>query len=94
MGCHFHWSPLVLIRVTMTVQRYVHDILQPHMYPLMQQLPEAIFQQDNARPHTARVSKTVSALLLPFLSLPDPQICLQSSISETFWDVELGIPRV
>ncbi|GFW05596.1 uncharacterized protein TNCV_4983661 [Trichonephila clavipes] len=25
--------------------------------------------------------KTVSALLLPFLGLPDPQICLQSSIS-------------
>ncbi|GFX98450.1 uncharacterized protein TNCV_4002191 [Trichonephila clavipes] len=29
---------------------------------------------------------TVSALLLPFLGLPDPQICLQSSISGIIWD--------
>ncbi|GFU53543.1 uncharacterized protein TNCV_3169671 [Trichonephila clavipes] len=52
--------------------------------PHMQRLPGVIFQ-NNARPHTARVSqdchKTVSALLLPFLGLPDLQICLQSSIS-------------
>ncbi|GFW67795.1 uncharacterized protein TNCV_3871261 [Trichonephila clavipes] len=27
--------------------------------------------------------KTVSVLLLPFLGLPDPQICLQSNISGT-----------
>ncbi|GFS75992.1 transposable element Tcb2 transposase [Trichonephila clavipes] len=33
--------------------RYVHDILQPHVLPLMQWLPGAIFQQDNARPHTS-----------------------------------------
>ncbi|GFV58276.1 transposable element Tcb1 transposase [Trichonephila clavipes] len=51
------WSPLVLIRGTMTAQWYVHDILQPHVFPLMQRLPGAIFQQDNARPHTARVAQ-------------------------------------
>ncbi|GFV69783.1 transposable element Tcb1 transposase [Trichonephila clavipes] len=77
-------SPLVLIRGTMTAQRYVHDILQPHVLSLMQQLPGAIFQQDNARPHTVRV-------LLPFLGLPDPQICLQLSISGIIWDGELGM---
>ncbi|GFX88785.1 transposable element Tcb2 transposase [Trichonephila clavipes] len=48
-------SPLVLIRDAMTAQRYVHDILHPHVLPLMQWLPGDIFQQDNARPHTARV---------------------------------------
>ncbi|GFT25848.1 transposable element Tcb1 transposase [Trichonephila clavipes] len=37
-------SPQVLIRGTMTAQRYVHDILQPHVLPLMQRLPGAIFQ--------------------------------------------------
>ncbi|GFW20967.1 transposable element Tcb2 transposase [Trichonephila clavipes] len=47
-------SPLVLTRGTMTAQRYVQDILQLHVLP---RLPEAIFQQDNARPHTARVSQ-------------------------------------
>ncbi|GFU21699.1 transposable element Tcb1 transposase, partial [Trichonephila clavipes] len=63
-------SPLVLIRGTMTAQRYVHDILQPHVLPLMQRLPGAIFQQDNAR------SSTVTTLPWP----PNPQICHQSSI--------------
>ncbi|GFU20108.1 transposable element Tcb2 transposase [Trichonephila clavipes] len=32
------WSPLILIRGTMTAQWYVHDILQPHVMPLMQRL--------------------------------------------------------
>ncbi|GFV54222.1 uncharacterized protein TNCV_3467371 [Trichonephila clavipes] len=38
--------------------------------------------------------KTESALLQPFLGLPDPQVCLQSSISGIIWDGELDIPRV
>ncbi|GFS94819.1 transposable element Tcb1 transposase [Trichonephila clavipes] len=50
-------SPLVLIRSTTTAQRHVPNILQSHMLPLMQRLPGAIFQQYNARPHTARVSR-------------------------------------
>ncbi|GFU52480.1 transposable element Tcb2 transposase [Trichonephila clavipes] len=41
----------------MTAQRYVHDILQLHVLPLMQRLQGANFQQDNARPHTARKSQ-------------------------------------
>ncbi|GFY06923.1 transposable element Tcb2 transposase [Trichonephila clavipes] len=41
----------------MTAQRYVHDILQPHVLPLMHRLPGAIFQQHNARIQTARVSQ-------------------------------------
>ncbi|GFV18136.1 transposable element Tcb2 transposase [Trichonephila clavipes] len=80
--------PLVLIRGTMTAQRYVPDILQPHALPLKQRLPGAIFQQDHARPHTARCHKTVSTLLLPFLGLSNPQIYLQSSISGVIWDDE------
>ncbi|GFX81962.1 transposable element Tcb2 transposase [Trichonephila clavipes] len=62
-------SLLVLIRATMTAQRYAHDILQAHVLPLMQRLPGAIFQQDNARPHTVRVSqdclRTVNTLPWP-----------------------------
>ncbi|GFS60420.1 transposable element Tcb2 transposase [Trichonephila clavipes] len=50
-------SPLVLIRGSMTAQRYAHDILQSHVLPLMQRLPGAIFQQDNAPSPTARVSQ-------------------------------------
>ncbi|GFU64656.1 uncharacterized protein TNCV_3578901 [Trichonephila clavipes] len=36
--------------------------------------------------------KTGFTLLLPFLGLHDPQICLKSSISGIIWDGELGIP--
>ncbi|GFX42300.1 transposable element Tcb1 transposase [Trichonephila clavipes] len=61
MGCHF-----LQYAVAPSIdpwhhdsQRYVHDILQPHVLPLMQRLPGAIFQQDNARPHMARVLTTL-----------------------------------
>ncbi|GFU40046.1 transposable element Tcb1 transposase [Trichonephila clavipes] len=50
-------SSLVLIRGTMTALQYIHDILQPHVLPLMQRLPGASFGQDNTRPHMARVSQ-------------------------------------
>ncbi|GFW75561.1 transposable element Tcb1 transposase [Trichonephila clavipes] len=53
----------------MTAQWYVHDILQPHVLPLMQWLPGAVFKQGNARPYTARLSQeylhTVTALPWP-----------------------------
>ncbi|GFT20927.1 transposable element Tcb1 transposase [Trichonephila clavipes] len=62
-------SLLVVIRGTMTAQWYVHDILQPHVFSLMQRLPEAIFQEDNAQLHTERVSqdclRTVTTLPWP-----------------------------
>ncbi|GFW74246.1 uncharacterized protein TNCV_2524501 [Trichonephila clavipes] len=87
-------SPLVLIRGTMTTQRYVHDILQPLVLPLMQRLPGALFQQDNAQPHTVRVSQYCLRTVTTFLAPLDPQICLQSSISGIIWDGELGITRV
>ncbi|GFX21339.1 transposable element Tcb2 transposase [Trichonephila clavipes] len=38
--------------------------------------------------------KTISALFLPFLYLPSPQIGLQSSISGIIWDGKFGIPQV
>ncbi|GFW09645.1 transposable element Tcb1 transposase [Trichonephila clavipes] len=53
----------------MTVQRYVHDILQPHVLPLIQRLPGSIFQQDSARPHMARVSQDC---LCTVITLPWP----------------------
>ncbi|GFT28685.1 uncharacterized protein TNCV_4832471 [Trichonephila clavipes] len=61
----------------------------------MKRLPGVIFQQDNAQPHTARVSqdclRTVTSLPWPARS---PDLCLQSNISGIIWDDELGIPRV
>ncbi|GFX85558.1 DDE_3 domain-containing protein [Trichonephila clavipes] len=52
------------MRGTLTGQRYVDDILRPHVGPC---LPGAIFQQDNSHPHTARVAQD---FLRPFLTLP------------------------
>ncbi|GFV49453.1 transposable element Tcb2 transposase [Trichonephila clavipes] len=49
--------PLLLIHGTKTVQWYAHDLLQPHVFPLMAGLPGDIFQQDNARTHIARMSQ-------------------------------------
>ncbi|GFV46654.1 transposable element Tc1 transposase [Trichonephila clavipes] len=45
------------MRGTLTGQLYVDDILRPHVGPFLNGLPGAIFQQDNARPHTARVAQ-------------------------------------
>ncbi|GFT07179.1 transposable element Tcb2 transposase [Trichonephila clavipes] len=50
-------STLIVMRGTLTGQRYVDDILRPHVGPFLNGLPGAIFQQDNARPHTARVAQ-------------------------------------
>ncbi|GFX38393.1 integrase catalytic domain-containing protein [Trichonephila clavipes] len=44
------------MRGTLTGQRYVDDILRPHVGHFLNGLPGAFFQQDNAPPHTARVA--------------------------------------
>ncbi|GFU36560.1 transposable element Tcb2 transposase [Trichonephila clavipes] len=50
-------STLIVMRGTLTGQRYVDDILRPHVGPFLNGPPGAIFQQDNPRPHTARVAQ-------------------------------------
>ncbi|GFX04221.1 uncharacterized protein TNCV_3973701 [Trichonephila clavipes] len=88
-------SPLVLIRGTMVAQWYVHDIRQPHVLSLMQRLPQEPFFNKTMLDLTCQgCHNTDSALLLPFIGLPGPHICLESSISGIFWDGELCIPRV
>ncbi|GFY12971.1 transposable element Tc1 transposase [Trichonephila clavipes] len=62
-------STLIVMRGTLTRQRYVDDILRPHVGPFLNGLPGAIFQQDNARLHTARAAQD---FLRHFQSLPWP----------------------
>ncbi|GFU14715.1 transposable element Tcb2 transposase [Trichonephila clavipes] len=50
-------STLIVMRATLMGQCYADDILRPHVGPFLNGLPGAIFQQDNARPHTARVAQ-------------------------------------
>ncbi|GFT86386.1 transposable element Tc1 transposase [Trichonephila clavipes] len=47
-------DPLVVIRVTITAQRYVDDILRTVLLPFLLKHRGLIFQQDNVRFHTAR----------------------------------------
>ncbi|GFX16024.1 transposable element Tcb1 transposase [Trichonephila clavipes] len=62
-------STLIVIHGTLTGQRYVDVIIRPHVGPFLNILPGAFFQQDNARPHTARVSQD---FLRHFQTLPWP----------------------
>ncbi|GFT32090.1 uncharacterized protein TNCV_3468961 [Trichonephila clavipes] len=76
-------STLIVMRGTLTGQRYVDDILRPHVGPFLNGLPGAIFQQDNARPHTARVSQD---FLRHFQTLPCPARSPDLSPLEHVWD--------
>ncbi|GFT63197.1 transposable element Tcb2 transposase [Trichonephila clavipes] len=62
-------STLIVMRGTLMGQRYIDDILQPHVVPFLNGLPGALFQQDNDRPHTARVAQD---FIRHFQTLPWP----------------------
>ncbi|UYV68119.1 hypothetical protein LAZ67_5003107 [Cordylochernes scorpioides] len=48
-------TPLVRIAGTLGSQRYISEVLEPVVLPYLQGLPTALFQQENARPHVARI---------------------------------------
>ena len=84
-----HKSPLVVIEGNMTALRYIAQILRPTLLPLLAQHRDVItFQQDNARPHTARIT-------MAFLGehgvnvLPWPAYSPDMSPIEHLWD-QLG----
>ncbi|GFV91887.1 transposable element Tcb1 transposase [Trichonephila clavipes] len=55
-GIGYHsLTPLVRIAGTLNSQRYISKVLEPVVFPYLQGLVTAIFQQDNARPHVARI---------------------------------------
>ncbi|UYV69341.1 hypothetical protein LAZ67_6003273 [Cordylochernes scorpioides] len=76
--------PLVVIPGTLTAQRYVDDILRPVMLPFLSHHPGLTFQQDNARPHTARVTMDC---LQSCRTLPWPARSPDLSPIEHIWDV-------
>ncbi|GFX18833.1 transposable element Tcb2 transposase [Trichonephila clavipes] len=71
------------MRGTLTGQRYVDDILQPHVGPSLNGLPGAILQQDNALPHTARVAQD---FIRHFQTLHRPARFPDLSPVEQVWD--------
>ncbi|GFX21227.1 transposable element Tcb1 transposase [Trichonephila clavipes] len=76
-------SLLIVIRGTLTGQRYVDDFLRPHVGPFLNGLPGAIFQQVNARPDTARVDQD---FLRHFQTLPWLARSPDLSPVEHVWD--------
>ncbi|GFU16095.1 transposable element Tcb1 transposase [Trichonephila clavipes] len=48
-------TPLVRIAGTLNSQHYISEVLEPVVLPYLQGLATAIFQQDNTRPHVARI---------------------------------------
>ncbi|KAH0821248.1 hypothetical protein GEV33_001543 [Tenebrio molitor] len=54
--CYGSRSPLIFIQGSMNARRYVQEVLQPVLVPYVQDIPNGLYQQDNARPHIARVS--------------------------------------
>ena len=48
-------SDLVVVRGNLTAQRYINDVLEQNLLPIIDRSTQ-ILQQDNARPHTARVT--------------------------------------
>ncbi|UYV73394.1 hypothetical protein LAZ67_10003027 [Cordylochernes scorpioides] len=77
-------SPLLRIQSTMTAQRYVDDVLRPVTLPYLQGAPNALYQQDNARPHTARISQQA---LQDVQMLPWPPYSPDLSPIEHVWDI-------
>ncbi|UYV72056.1 hypothetical protein LAZ67_9001697, partial [Cordylochernes scorpioides] len=77
-------SPLLRIQGTMTAQRYVDDVLRPVTLPYLQEVPNALYQQDNARPHTARISQQA---LQDVQMLPWPPYSPDLSPIEHVWDI-------
>ncbi|GFU39355.1 transposable element Tcb2 transposase [Trichonephila clavipes] len=71
------------MRGTLMGQRYVDDILRPHVVPFINGLLGTIFQHGNARPHTARVAQD---FLRHFQTLPWPARSPDLSPVEHVWD--------
>ncbi|UYV84471.1 hypothetical protein LAZ67_X002311, partial [Cordylochernes scorpioides] len=77
-------SPLLRIQDTMTAQRYVDDVLRPVTLPYLQGVPNALYQQASARPHTARISQQA---LQDVQMLPWPPYSPDLSPIEHVWDI-------
>ncbi|GFS51491.1 transposable element Tcb2 transposase [Trichonephila clavipes] len=79
-------SQLLQIMGNLNSTRYINEVLQPRAIPFLQELPGAVFQQDNARPHVAKTVKSYldsqQVQLLPWTAyLPD------MSPIEHVWDI-------
>ena len=79
-------SSLLCIKGNLNSNRYIREILQPEVLPLLQATPHAIFQQDNVRPHVARIVQAFFQRQKVSL-LPWPSRSPDISPIEYVWDM-------
>ncbi|GFX78110.1 transposable element Tcb1 transposase [Trichonephila clavipes] len=79
-------TPLVRIAGTLNSQRYISEVLEPVVLPYLQGLAKAIFQQDNARPHVARIIQRFF-VNHPIELLPWPTRSPELSPIENMWSM-------
>jgi len=78
-------TELITVAGNLTSQRYCNEIIEPVVVPFMTQHDVTLFQQDNARPHTAR--NTQGALRRNNVQvLPWPARSPDISPIEHLWD--------
>ena len=53
------WSHVLHIEGNLNSNRYIREVLRPEVLPVLQATPHAIFQQDNALPHMARIVQSL-----------------------------------
>ncbi|KAK7110266.1 hypothetical protein V1264_014168 [Littorina saxatilis] len=69
-----------------TAQRYMDQVLHPHVLPFFQAHGNWVFQHDNARPHTARATQDLlhrSGIQV----MPWPALSPDMNPIEQFWDL-------
>ncbi len=59
--CHNGRTELITVRGTLTSDRYCQEVIVPFVVPFIQGRNGMIFQQDNARAHSARNTQAVLA---------------------------------
>ncbi|UYV72417.1 KLF6 [Cordylochernes scorpioides] len=79
-------SPLLRIQDTMTAQRYVDDVLPPVTLPYLQGVPNALYQQDNARRTLLALANKLCKMYRCFPGHRTLLISHQSSTSGTSLD--------